>query len=284
MIELRERIDVRELTFTDPKTEGDLPSSLERYISHENWSRLEEPLEREFVFLNGTGSFAQESFINSMCFIAPERVRAYVTENEWEKMNRKLDNSNSVDKLQLIASMTLLDPKKEYEKHLLSASDVMNIANRFVDSQQQKHMRAIGISNLALMQIFDPVNAGNLELELIDSYWDEEKDAIRIVLDDEKEDKIDWSFVTYLSDIKLALPQKFNELSFSEKDWGKVWGFILPNLDTDDINLIPRRVSVAVILAAKEIKMTPEGFKITMPDEKETFIEQQNPIPKLRRF
>lgn len=282
MIELKERINVKELTLTDPKMRRNRPSYLERYVSLENWERLEEPLEREFDFLNGTGSFAQESFMYSISFIAPERVRPYVTENEWEKMNRKLQNSNSVDMLQLAAAMTILDPEKAHEEYLLSAADILNFSNRFYDNQQEQHMRRIGISNLALMQIIDPVNAGTFELE--DSYWNEEKDSIRSVLDDENENKIDWSFITYLSDIKLALPHRFKELSLSEKDWEKVWDFILPNLNTENINLVPRRASVAIILAASDIKMTPNGLKITMLSEKEPFADHPNPVPIQRRF
>jgi hypothetical protein len=280
--EVKTNINIKELVLGDPRKKTELQFDLKRDVGEDYWVRILGLIEQEFSFLENLDGFAQDTLIYRTSFIAPELVRDQITNpSTWDKMKSYIDKKNAVDKLFIAASMSIVSPQKAREVKLLADEDWSELEKDFNVKKKQSFGRNAAIQNVALLKLIDPEKAKAFKLD--DEEWKDEKEGLRSIISD-KSSISNLGFILFLSNIKLAYPERFKDFYLSEQEKIEMWAYLKSEIKEASVRDRATHIAASLILAADKIDMTPNGLQIIMPGENDESPDDPKCIPERRRF
>ncbi|MDO8618668.1 MAG: hypothetical protein Q7R49_01845 [Candidatus Daviesbacteria bacterium] len=102
------------------------------------------------------------------------------------------------------------------------------------------------------------------------------------ILKDSREANGWLNFIKTAAYMKIINPEKFKEFEITEADWKSMKEYLLkgPGAPGDKVE----RAAEILTLQADEIKLTPEGVEVIMPEPKTSFKEEVPALPEVRKF
>ncbi len=275
MLAVQERqVNIKDLGLFEPRVER--PKSFfdpSTDISSEEWEMISNRIrEREASLSQGVVKI-NPAFLWHLGISAPEKIKKSINENlVWNavKVFRATEYSD--------ATLKALFPEKAKQENLVRDLDWELIKDKF---DQEVGFDKIFIS--ANVKILSPER--QIDFEITDEVFQSQKTAIEEL----EGSRAYRSLAIKLIYLKIASAERYSELGLDDERFGKIWTGLNKLLDKyrgnpNEIEAFFEIASFMAILSADEIQITDNGVKLIFPEQAESFNNQHNPTPNIRRF
>lgn len=289
MIETKQNIiDIKELTLSDPVRGVDLSFDPAIDLTREQENAIGEAMVQEMYDLRETGrpDRVDFKFLRAVGILSP-KIQQFMDDETWRQMRRAIviegDNFETGEIFNIAATAKIISSEYAKQDQLIS-SDLWGSIKSSINAENP--YAELVFPDLANIRIIAPEKMN--DFEITDDVMEDARKRIG-----RYKSVSQWpNCAQFLSDIKIASPEKIGELGIEQWMWERIFQDTKTALneypakgmgsDTSPKFIAKHAVHLA-ILSAEDVKVTDDGVELIMPTKTQSFSEK-NSVPVRRRF